>query len=95
MPHGVVSVFFTKPADFQATAGAFHGQRGWADAAAGGAGGPTPRTLQAHLQALLQGAQALPAGLQEESGWKYVCPDQCHQHGFCAQKKKKSFYLIK
>lgn len=78
MPHGAGSVFVPDPADFQAVASALHGQRGRADAAAGGAGGPAPCTLQAHLQALLQGAQALPAGLQEKSGWKYLWHDQWH-----------------
>ena len=56
------------PTDLQAPAGPVHGQRRRPHAAAGGAGGPETRPLQAHLQALLPRAAPLPAGLPQEPG---------------------------
>lgn len=59
---------FFSQTDLQAVAGPLHRLRGWPDAAAGGAGGPAPRSFPTHLPALLQGPETLAARLQEEPG---------------------------
>lgn len=54
--------------DLQVVTGAIHRLWRWPDAATGRAWGPETRPFQTHLPALLQGPEALPAGLQEEPG---------------------------
>lgn len=76
VPHGILCLGFHKSVDFQVVTSAIHGQRRWPHAALRGAWRPASRSLQAHMPAVLQGAEAFSAGLQEESGLECVCSSQ-------------------
>lgn len=73
-----MSLLFNKSIDFQVVASTVYGQWRWPDVAVGGAGRPASCSFQTHMPALLQSAETLSAGLQKESGLKYICTSQWH-----------------
>lgn len=77
---------FCESIDFQVVASTIYRQWWWPDVAVGGAWRPASCSLQTHLPAVLQSAETLSAGLQKESGLKYVCSFPWHEHRSCAPK---------